>query len=60
MRRGQAGANPHQPESADESRGRREGRASRRVRVEGDQATSSGVQRVERLNGSKLFHCDEQ
>jgi hypothetical protein len=44
MRRGQAGANPHQPESADESRECRASRARWRVRVEGDQAASGGLQ----------------
>jgi hypothetical protein len=45
VRRSQAGSNPHQPPRVDESRERREGRAGRRVRVEGDQAAPGGVQR---------------
>jgi hypothetical protein len=42
LRRSQAGTNPHKPASFDE--GRRAGRASGRVRVEGDQAAAGGVQ----------------
>ena len=44
LRRGEAGANPDQPPSADKGRERRESRAGGRVRVEGDQAATGGVQ----------------
>ncbi len=52
LRRSQAGSNPHQSASADEGRERRAGRASWRVRVEGDQAAYGGVQR-----GWSTFDC---
>ena len=38
------GSNPDQPASVDEGRERGDGRARRRVRVEGDQAASGGLQ----------------
>jgi class 3 adenylate cyclase len=44
LRRSQPRSNPHQFASVGEGRERREGRAGGRVRVEGDQAASGGLQ----------------
>jgi GAF domain-containing protein len=44
VRRSQTRTNPHQRACVDESRGRRKGRASRRIRVERDQTATGGVQ----------------
>jgi hypothetical protein len=55
LRRGQARTNPHQSSGANEGRERREGRAGGRVRVEGDQAASGGVQRAWCLIGDEYI-----